>query len=139
VTAEPGTFRIVAYENPSSAALNPRVYSAGIGRGIAGGIGAGDAAGTGAMMEMTQPSLPASSDADFKDEAKSKQAKAATLSLLDKFRADAFGREARRDSPIRVSFPAFGPSLFLVSELTAENQSPSAEITFQRDKKAGGK
>jgi len=139
VTAEPGTFRIVAYGNPSSAALNPGVYSAGIGRGTAGGIGAGVAAGTGAMMEMTQPSAPASSDADFKDETKSKQAKAATLSLLDKFRADALAGKRAGILPIRVSFPAFGPSLFLVSELTAENQSPSADITFQRDKKAGGK
>jgi hypothetical protein len=139
VTAEPGTFRIVAYVNPSSAALNPGVYSAGIGRGIAGGIGAGVAAGTGAMMEMTPPSPPASSDLDFKDETKSKQAKAATLSLLDKFRADAVAGKRAGILPIRVSFPAFGPSLFLVSELTAENQSPSVGITFQRGKKAGGK
>jgi len=38
-----------------------------------------------------------------------------------------------------VSFPAFGPSLFLVSELTGENQSPSVILSFQRDKKAGGR
>ena len=139
VTPGPGTFRIVAYVNPSSAALNPGVYSAGIGHGIAGGIGAGVVAGTGAVMEVT-PLLPsAPSDVDFKDETKSKQAKAATLSLLDKFRADALAGKRAGILPIRVSFPAFGPSLFLVSELTAENQSPSAEITFQRDKRAGGK
>jgi len=114
------------------------VDSAGISHGIAGGIGAGNTAGTGAMMEMT-PSPPASPDVDFKDETKSKQAKAATLSLLDKFRSDALAGKRAGILPIRVSFPAFGPSLFLVSELTAENQSPSAEITFQRDKKAGGK
>jgi len=135
VTPEPGTFRIVAYSNPSSAALNPGVFSAGIGRGIAGGF----AAGPGATMEMALPSPPASPDVDLKDESKSKQAKAATLSLLDKFRADALSGKRAGILPIRVSFPAFGPSLFLVSELTAENQSPSAEITFQRDKKAGGK
>jgi hypothetical protein len=139
VTPEPGTFRIVAYVNPSSAALNTGVYSAGIGRGIAGGIGAGDAAGSGVMLEMAPPSPQASPDVDFKDETKSKQAKAATLSLLDKFRADALAGKRAGILPIRVSFPAFGPSLFLVSELTAENQSPSADITFQRDKKAGGK
>jgi len=138
VTPEQGAFRIVAYMNPSSAALNPGVYSAGISHGIAGRIGAGNTAGTGATTEMTL-SPPASPDLDFKDETKSKQAKSATLSLLDKFRADALAGKRAGILPIRVSFPAFGPSLFLVSELTAENQSPSAEITFQRDKKAGGK
>src|SRR5882672_3365811 len=139
VTPEPGMFRIVAYVNPSSAALNPAVYSAGIGSGVAGGIGAGDAAGSAVMLEMA-PSVPVPQpDLDFKDEGKSKQAKAATLSLLDKFRADALAGKRAGILPIRVSFPAFGPSLFLVSELTAENRSPSAEITFQRDKKAGGK
>jgi len=139
VTPEPGTFRIVAYVNPSSAALNPGVYSTEIGHGTAGRIGAADASGSPVMLEMAPPSPPASPDLDFKDETKSKQAKAATLSLLDKFRADALAGKRAGILPIRVSFPAFGPSLFLVSELTAENQSPSAEITFQRDKKAGGK
>jgi len=41
--------------------------------------------------------------------------------------------------PVRVGFPAYGPSLYLVSELTSENQSPSAEFNYQQDKKAGGK
>jgi hypothetical protein len=39
--------------------------------------------------------------------------------------------------PVNVSFPAFGPSIFLVSELTSENQFPAAEFSFQRDKKGG--
>ena len=108
-------------------------------QGIAGGIGAGVAAGTGAMMEMTPPSPPASSDLDFKDETKSKQAKAATLSLLDKFRADSLTGKRAGILPIHVSFPAFGPSLYLVSELTGENQAPSAGLTYQHEKKAGGK
>src|SRR3989475_397783 len=142
VTPEPGTFRIVAYVNPSSAALNPHMpLSSPIG-GAGGGKRGGIVAGVGsdvAMLEMA-PSAPVPEpDLDFKDETKSKQAKAATMSLLDKFRADALAGKRAGILPIRVSFPAFGPSLFLVSELTAENQSPSAEITFQRDKKAGGK
>jgi hypothetical protein len=131
VTPEPGAFRIVAYVSPSSVALHPGVYSAGMGHGIAGATG-------GVMLEMAPSSLPAS-DVDSKDEIKSRQAKAATLSLLDKFRAEALTGKRAGILPIRVSFPAFGPSLFLISELTAENQSPSADITFQRDKKAGGK
>jgi len=146
VTPEPGTFRIVAYVNPSSAALNPPMpLSSPIG-GASGGVSGGVAAGVGsgvAMLEMAPSASPppplSAFDVDSKDETKSKQARAATLSLLDKFRADALAGKRAGILPIRVSFPAFGPSLFLVSELTAENQSPSAEITFQRDKKAGGK
>jgi hypothetical protein len=140
VTPEPGTFRIVAYVNPSSAVLNPPMPLRSPIGGADGGISGEVAAGSGvAMLEMA-PSAPVPKpDLDSKDEGKSKQARAATLSLLDKFRADALAAKRAGILPIRVSFPAFGPSLFLVSELTAENQSPSANITFQRDKKAGGK
>jgi hypothetical protein len=36
-------------------------------------------------------------------------------------------------------FPHFGPSIFLVSELTGENQTPTVEFDFQRDRKRGDK
>jgi hypothetical protein len=49
------------------------------------------------------------------------------------------GGKSARVLPIRVSFPAFGTALFLVSELTGENQSPAIELSYQRDKKEGGK
>jgi len=42
-----------------------------------------------------------------------------------------------RNSAGSHHLPAFGPSLYLVSELTSENQSPSAEFNYQQDKKAG--
>jgi len=80
-------------------------------------------------------SPPASPDLDFKDETKSKQAKSATLSLLDKFRADALAGKRAGILPIRVSFPAFVRLSFSFLELTAENQSPSAEITFSATKR----
>jgi len=60
-----------------------------------------------------------------------------TRALLDTFRAKALGGKVTGIVPIDVSFPAFGPSIFLVSELTSENQFPAAEFNFQRDKKAG--
>ena len=41
--------------------------------------------------------------------------------------------------PVRVNLPAYGPSLYLIAELTGENQAASAEFTYQQDKKAGGK
>jgi hypothetical protein len=59
--------------------------------------------------------------------------------LVDKFRASEKGSRARGILPVRISFPALGPSLYLVAELTSENQSPSAELNYQQDKKAGGK
>jgi hypothetical protein len=59
--------------------------------------------------------------------------------LVDKFHASEHGARASGILPVSVNFPAFGPSLFLVSELTSENQSPFAEFTYQQDKKAGSK
>ena len=130
VSPEPGAFRMEPYSNPISSALSPPAIGYGIGAGSAGGVGAGVVAG------LTAPPL---SDADAKDETKSKRSQAATQVLLDKFRADSLAGKRAGILPIRVSFPAFGPSLYLVSELTGENQSPSAELTYQHEKKAGGK
>lgn len=42
-----------------------------------------------------------------------------------------------RNLPLRVVFPHFGPSIFLVSELTSENQTPALEFDFSRDRKRG--
>ncbi|HEX6047603.1 MAG TPA: hypothetical protein VFZ22_24145, partial [Pyrinomonadaceae bacterium] len=48
-------------------------------------------------------------------------------------------RSARpmRNLPLRVAFPHIGPSIFLVSELTSENQTPAVEFDFSRDRKRG--
>ena len=66
-----------------------------------------------------------------------KEKKDNTLALLDDFRAKSMGGKVTGILPVSVSFPAFGPSMFLVSELTSENQFPAAEFSFQRDKKGG--
>jgi len=68
-----------------------------------------------------------------------KQLSAQSQSLVNKFHSTERGARATGILPVRVDFPAYGPSLFLVSELTSENQSPSAEFNYQQDKKAGGK
>lgn len=132
VTAEPGTFRSVPYESPVSAALAPTnvTVSAGLSAGIAGET---------SDMAVLQPPPSQPSDADLKDDQKFKRSQSETEVLLDKFKADSLAGKRVGILPIRVSFPAFGPSLFLVSELTGENQAPSAVLSFQRDKKAGGK
>jgi hypothetical protein len=119
VTPELGAFRTAPYQNPTSTALNLPVGS--MGAGIAGGSPA-----------------PASPDMDAKDELKAKS-QAATRVLVDKFRADSAAGKRAGILPVRVSFPAFGPSLYLVSELTGENKAPTADLSYQHEKKAGGK
>ena len=136
VTPEPGSFRAEPYESPISMALNPPVMGDGIGGGFAGGTGAGVVAGL--TAPSAAPAVP-SSEVDAKDEAKAKRSQAATQVLLDKFRADSLAGKRAGILPIHVSFPAFGPSFYLVSELTGENQAPSAGLTYQHEKKAGGK
>ena len=57
--------------------------------------------------------------------------------LVEKFRAKSTSGRTTGMLPIRVSFPAFGPSIFLVSELTSAGQAPSTALNYERDKKAG--
>jgi hypothetical protein len=60
-----------------------------------------------------------------------------TSQLVAKLRDTARGSRPARNRPLRVVFPHFGPSIFLISELTGENQTPAVEFDFQRDRKRG--
>jgi len=60
-----------------------------------------------------------------------------TKQLLAQVRDTKHGTRPARNLPLRVVFPHFGPSIFLVSELTGENQTPAVEVDFQRDRKRG--
>jgi len=133
VTPEPGAFRTEPYASPLSSALSERGRAFGIGAGDGGGVAGGSFVA--APSAAPQPS----SDMDAKDETKLKRSQVATEALLDKFRADSLAGKRAGILPIHVSFPAFGPSLYLVSELTGENQAPSAGLTYQHEKKVGGK
>lgn len=62
-----------------------------------------------------------------------------TKQLVAKLRENSRGAKPIRNRPLRVVFPHFGPSIFLVSELTGENQTPAVEFDFQRERKRGGK
>src|ERR1041384_3157703 len=57
--------------------------------------------------------------------------------LVAKLRSEKPGGQPARNLPLRVMFPHFGPSIFFVSELTAENQTPAVEFDFQRERKKG--
>ena len=52
--------------------------------------------------------------------------------LVDRFRNEAGGRTVVGALPVHVTFPQFGPSMFLASELTAESNAPSIELAFKR-------
>jgi hypothetical protein len=60
---------------------------------------------------------------------------AETKQLVAKLRNEKHGSPPARNLPLRVMFPHFGPSIFLISELTAENQTPAVEFDFQRERK----
>jgi hypothetical protein len=132
VSAEPGTFRTQEYGNPICAALAPAGESSG-------GIDVGSGVVIGGPMLNAPP--PVSSPQDFdrlsNKQNDDKEKKDATQALLDSFRAKSIGGKVSGILPVNVSFPEFGPSIYMVSELTSENQFPSAEFNFQRDKKGG--
>lgn len=127
VTAEPGTFRTQEYQNPTSTAL---VLIGGDTNGGIERLGAGPAND----KEFDRVELYAKLQAP---PAAPDEKKDATKALLDNFRAKSAGGKVTGILPVNVSFPAFGPSIFLVSELTSENQFPAAEFSIQRDKKGG--
>ena len=60
-----------------------------------------------------------------------------TQTIVDQFNAKTQARRTAVTLPARLTFPAVGPSLYLVSELTTENQSPTIALSYQRDKRGG--
>jgi hypothetical protein len=138
VTAEPGTFRTAEYQAPVSAALAPTALES---EGFGGRVDAGSA---GSLANAPSPSQPGRDLDRLEQFAKlqsndEKEKKDATRALLDTFKTKSLGGRVTGILPVSMNFPAFGPSIYLVSELTSENQSPSAEFNFQRDKKGGAR
>jgi hypothetical protein len=157
VTAEPGgVFRTENYARPSSPALGTAdgeevggFWSAGAAGGslIRSGPGLDLLERKPEAMVAPVPGALSPPVAGPKDPSSSSRGLATaqtaspdtTRALVDKYRSSASVGRAAGILPIYVSFPAFGPSVYLVSELTSENQSPSAELTYQPDKKGGAR
>jgi hypothetical protein len=168
VTAEPGTFRTQEYENPISVAFAPPPPPAampyGVVAGSMGGIadGIGNGASTGASVGgpirfsgdgLEKTGTPNAGNTEFdrlEQFAKLQNApqpkfpsddtkKDSTQALLDTFRAKSNAGKVSGILPVNVAFPEFGPSIYLVSELTSENQAPAAEFSIQREKKGGSR
>jgi hypothetical protein len=51
--------------------------------------------------------------------------------LADQFRRDTAGRGVAGALPVRVTFPEFGPIVFLAGELTAEGQARAIELSYK--------
>ncbi len=122
ISAEPGTFRMEPYEAPMSDAFHTEAYGAGSGYGDGNseyGRNSGDVVNLQSKSGNAQQS--------------------STQTLVDNFKNKSLGGRGAKVLPIRLAFPAFGPSLFFVSELTAENHAPAIELTYQRDKKEGSR
>jgi len=76
---------------------------------------------------LRQPVAPPSGDKKDGD-----RAAAGLQALADKFRNQSGGHSVVGSLPVHVAFPAFGPSMFMASELTAEASSPSVELAYKR-------
>jgi hypothetical protein len=122
----------------------------GIGGGSASGAGASPQtgnfqAGVGVGADMISPSLPPPPGvANLPVNGRSFMAIApisqdTTRALVDKYHSSTAVGRATGILPLSVNFPAFGPSVFLVSELTSENQSPAVDFTYQPDKKGASR
>ena len=55
---------------------------------------------------------------------------------MDRFQKEA-GRTRQGVIPIAIAFPAVGPSVFVVAELTPETQAPSLEFLYRRTLRQG--
>jgi len=60
-----------------------------------------------------------------------------TQNLVSKLPVQEQSARPARNLPLRFAFPHFGPSIFLISELTSENQIPTIELDFSRNRKRG--
>ncbi len=169
LTSEPGTFRTETYADPLSVVLNENVGrgdgsaigsssgGARLGPGQAVGIGNGSfQAGVGVAgadaglmaVSPAPPPAPGLASADSVAGLPFSGRNVATLQtvspdatkkLEDKYHSSTAVGRVTGVLPLKVIFPAFGPSVFLVSELTSENQAPGADFSYQQDKKGGSR
>ena len=148
LSSEPGIFQPEAYSDPFSRVLSGDEESGkaiflsgqGVGAGSGSLSGGGTGPGVGAEFAAAPPPPPPSglpiSGRDVYPQTVSPDT---TKTLVDKYRSSTAVGRATGVLPLSVTFPAFGPSVYLVSQLTSENQSPAAEFTYQKDKKGGAR
>ena len=162
VTSEPGIFRTETYSDPFSPVLSasgefdrldgyskfgsPVAHALGEGIGTgSSGVAAGVGGGAGGSAIVTTPApqaapgvanLPVLGRNVLEPQTVSPDT---TKTLVDKYHSSTAVGRATGVLPLSVNFPAFGPSVYLVSQLTSENQSPTAELNYQQDKKGASR
>jgi hypothetical protein len=129
---ESGSFHAENFTNPISSVLTAAVYEPPVDTPL-------EPPAAPKPVSSNEELRRSDMDANLRKEMDAKQIAVQSQTLVDKFHADDRGARATGILPVRVDFPAYGPSLYLVSELTDENQSPAGELAYQQDKKAGGK
>jgi hypothetical protein len=141
VTPEAQLFRTQAYRDPVSAALNknaavkptasiPQAAALDSNASITNVLDLVNTMG-GVVLQEELRNKEAAGGAE--------QAKKETQALVDKFRTRPQDGKRAGILPLTLAFPTFGPSVFLVSELTAENSTPNVEISYEENKKGGAK
>jgi hypothetical protein len=129
LATEAGSFRTEEYANPISAVLTSVAEEPPVdtewSSGFSGGL---------KLEQLTAARVGSPTAADKKDEGKQ-----AAQTLVEKFHANERGSRAAGVLPLTLNLPTVGPSVYLISQLTGENQVPSVEFNYQQDKKAGGK
>jgi hypothetical protein len=95
-----------------------------------------DAPESGALRQLGNRPAPSETQS-FEGAVQQDAGTDATRQLVSHLRDTKGASTPARNLPLRVAFPHFGPSVFLISELTSENQTPVVELDFQRDRKRG--
>jgi hypothetical protein len=153
VTSDPGIFHMEAFAAPACPVLSASSdfrrldsfgrLTPGAAGGSVNGIGLGAAAATVMPGEVPPPPPPPDTSGlptgGRSVAALQTYSQDATKTLVDKYRSSTAVGRATGVLPLSVNFPAFGPSVYLVSELTSENQSPTAELNYQHDKKGAAR
>lgn len=86
------------------------------------------------MSPPPMPSPPAAASAPAPVAPAPDQLSSNFKTLIDRYRNEGGGRTVRGVLPVDVTFPSMGPSLFVVSELTAESTTPSIVLSIRRIK-----
>jgi hypothetical protein len=79
------------------------------------------------------PAVAANQQSDLLQQLNNNAAQAATQALVDRYRASNKKSGAQADTWSEMEFPAVGPSIYLVSELTSENQAAALQLNYQRE------
>ena len=120
---EPGTFRVES---------DPGVFAEALRHGRMAGRGFGMSAG--GVVAAPPPPSPAMA-ADLPAPTVNARVQSNGFQkLIDRYRNEGGGRTVRGALPIDVAFPSIGPSLFMASELAAEGQAPSFDLSIRRIK-----